>query len=223
MLVDIHFSVLSTIFGNPRCCLKKAIGLTATLHEHHAFFVHFLTWLDLHDFDMEVPFYGGRKQYSDFLVLFLNYDTVSRRTEREEISASKFEAARIHILSDVFVAVAIVVTWVPSGSLARTRSKMMSRRLRSLIGPLSFDLVANMVLAKTKIDLIRNTRHLFTRFRIDRGRVCLSSQNNKTTLNLQNLQFKFRVIITCCEDLYRRYCIKKNDNDQLLPIICHCL
>ena len=59
---------------------------------------------------MEVPFYGGRKQYSDFLFLFLNFDKVSRRTEREEISASKFEAARIHILSDVFVAVAIVVT-----------------------------------------------------------------------------------------------------------------
>ena len=58
---------------------------------------------------MEVPFYGGRKQYSDFLFLFLNFDKVSRRTERGEISARKFEAARIHILSDVFVAVAIVV------------------------------------------------------------------------------------------------------------------
>ena len=43
MLVDIHFSVLSTIFGNPRCGLKKAIGLTTTLHVDHAFFVHFLT------------------------------------------------------------------------------------------------------------------------------------------------------------------------------------
>ena len=166
---------------------------------------------------MEVPFYGGRKQYSDFLFLFLNFDTVSRRTEREEISASKFEAARIHILSDVFVAVAIVVTWVPSGSLPRTRSKMMSRRLRSLIGQLSFDLVPNMVLSKTKIDLIRDTHHLCTRFRIDRGRVCLSSQNNKTIFNLQNVQFKFRVIITCCEDLYRRYCIKKNDSDRFYP------
>ena len=94
---------------------------------------------------------------------------------------------------------------------------MMSRRLRSLIGQLSFDLVPNMVLAKTKIDLIRDTRHLFTRFRIDRGRVCLSSQNDKTILNLQNVHFKFRVIITCCEDLYRRYCIKKNDNDHFYP------
>ena len=93
----------------------------------------------------------------------------------------------------------------------------MSRRLRSLIGPLSFDLVPNMVLAKTKIDFIRDTRHFCTRLRIDRGGVCLSSQNNKTILNLQNVQFKFRVIITYCEDLYRRYCIKKNDNDHFYP------
>ena len=93
----------------------------------------------------------------------------------------------------------------------------MSRLLRSLIGQLSFDLVPNMVLAKTKIDLIRDTRHLFTRFRVDRGRVCLCSQNNKTILNLQNVQFKFRVIITCCENLYRRYCIKKNENDHFYP------
>ena len=47
----------------------------------------------------------------------------------------------------------------------------MSRRLRSLIGQLSFDLVPNIVLAKTNIALIRDTRHFCTRSRIDRGRV----------------------------------------------------
>ena len=58
----------------------------------------------------------------------------------------------------------------------------MSRRLRSLIGQLSFDLVPNIVLAKTNIALIRDTRHFCTRSRIDRGRVCLSSQTNKIIL-----------------------------------------
>ena len=36
------------------------------------------------------------------------------------------------------------------------------------------------------------------------GRVCLSSPNDKTILNLQNVQFKFHVIIACCEDIYGR-------------------
>ena len=47
-----------------------------------------------------------------------------------EEAQKKFEAARIDVLSDVFVAVAIVVAWVLSGSLPRTLSKIMARLLR---------------------------------------------------------------------------------------------
>ena len=44
------------------------------------------------------------------------------------------------------------------------------------------------------------------------GWVCLPSQDNKVILNLQKLQFKFHVIIACCEDIDGHYCIKKNNN-----------
>ena len=46
-----------------------------------------------------------RIQLQKKLVLELN----STRNERDGISAIKFEAARLHFLSDVFVAVAVVV------------------------------------------------------------------------------------------------------------------
>ena len=52
----------------------------------------------------------------------------------------------------------------------------------------------------------------------NRGRVCLSPQNDKSILNLQNVQFKFRqVIIACCKDIFGRYCIKINNNDHFHP------
>ena len=41
----------------------------------------------MHDYDMKVPFCGGWKQYSDFLFLFLNFNTVFRWIERDGISA----------------------------------------------------------------------------------------------------------------------------------------
>ena len=47
------------------------------------------------------------------------------------------------------------------------------------------------------------------------GWVCLSSQNEKAILNLQNLQFKFHVIIAYYEDIDGRYCIKKNNIDHI--------
>ena len=58
-------------------------------------------------------------QDNDFLFLSLNFDTVVKkvtpvkianiwRIERGGISAIKFEAARLHFLSNVFVAVAVV-------------------------------------------------------------------------------------------------------------------
>ena len=59
-------------------------------------------------------------QDNDFLFLFLKFDTAFKnstpekcaniwRIERVGISAIKFEVARIHFLSDVFVAVDVVV------------------------------------------------------------------------------------------------------------------
>ena len=68
------------------------------------------------------------------------------------------------------------------------------------------------------MDLIHDSRHLCTRLRIggikamsrgilggkqvlkfantsNRGRVCLSPQNDKSILNLQNVQFKFRQVL----------------------------
>ena len=62
-------------------------------------------------------FCGGRE-----LFLFLHFDTVFWnstpktadiwRIEREGLSARKFEAAQLHFLSDVFVAVAVAVAVV---------------------------------------------------------------------------------------------------------------
>ena len=98
MPVNIHF-FLRTIFGNPRCGLKKARSFKTTWQLHCAFLYILLS--SLHDYDMKVPFYGGRKQYGDFPFLFLNFDTVFRRTERDGKSEIKFEAARMHFLSDV--------------------------------------------------------------------------------------------------------------------------
>ena len=61
---------------------------------------------------------------NDFLFLSLNFDTVFYNStpettdniwwiEQDGISAIKFEAARLHFLSDVFVAVAVVVAKAP--------------------------------------------------------------------------------------------------------------
>ena len=62
----------------------------------------------------------------------------------EELNEIKFEAALIHLLSDVFVAVA-------DCSLPGTWTNITSLRLRSLIGQLSFFLIPNIVLGKMKI------------------------------------------------------------------------
>ena len=77
MVVNIH--LLSAIFGNSPCRLKKAVGLTTTLHVHHAFFVHFFAVTarlrresaQFHDL------WRAKTQDNDFLILFLNFDTVS--------------------------------------------------------------------------------------------------------------------------------------------------
>ena len=64
-------------------------------------------------------------QDNNFLFLFPNFDTVLSnstpkkvsniwRIKRDGISAKKFEAERIHFLSDVLVAVAVVVVKLPN-------------------------------------------------------------------------------------------------------------
>ena len=52
MLVNIHSSV-STIFGNPRCGLKRAIGLISTSHLHHPFLN--ISLPSLQDYDVKLP------------------------------------------------------------------------------------------------------------------------------------------------------------------------
>ena len=87
---------------------------------HHAFF--YISLPSLHDYYVKVPnftFCRGREQKNDFLFLFL-FDTVFYnstpekfgsiwRIQRVGISAIKFEVARIHFLSGVFIAVAVAV------------------------------------------------------------------------------------------------------------------
>ena len=139
MLVNILFVLSRTIFGNPRCGLKKAIGLTTTLHWHLAF----CTFLCRHctTTTWKCPFVEGENTIRPLSFSFFELRYSLRRTEGEEIIANTL------FLSDVFVAVTVIVSWAPS----RERGVKSSRRLRNLISQLSFLLVPNMVLAKIKI------------------------------------------------------------------------
>ena len=88
------------------------------------FFVHFLAVvarLQRKSALFHVLLSTGTQDYN-FLFLFLNFDTVLWnstlkkvtiiwRFKRDGIRAIKFQAARIHFLSDVFVAVAVVVPY----------------------------------------------------------------------------------------------------------------
>ena len=98
------------------------------MHVHHAFL--YISLPSLHDYDVKMPatFCGGREQDKDPFFLFLNFDTVFKnstpekianiwRIERDRISTIKFEAARLHFLSEVFVAVAVAVTVDVASSL----------------------------------------------------------------------------------------------------------
>ena len=63
--------------------------------------------------------------------------------------------------------------------------------------------------------LIKSTKSIKSAYTINRGRVCLFSQN--VTSNVQ-LEFStFFVVIVCCEDIYGRFCIQKSNNDHLYP------
>ena len=78
----------------------------------------------LRDYDVNLPhltfFWRTSTQDNDPLLLLLNFDTIVYnptpdkfaniwRIERDGINAMKFEPARTHFLTDVFVAVAVVV------------------------------------------------------------------------------------------------------------------
>ena len=104
------------------------------------FFVHFfaVTARLRHE---SALLWRAKTQYSDFLFLFLNIDTVLRRTEGEEIIANTLFKWR-------FCSCPRHCCW---SFLPRAWSKISSRRLRNLIGQLSFLLVPNMALAKIKI------------------------------------------------------------------------
>ena len=95
---------------------KKAIGLQLC----HAFL--YISLLSLHDYNVKVPNFTLRRvreHKTMTFLLFLDFDTVlefnSRklaniwRIERVGISAMKFEVVAIRFLSDVFVAIAVVV------------------------------------------------------------------------------------------------------------------
>ena len=105
---------------------KKAIGFrigkTTALHVHHAFFVHFfaVTARPQRENAKFHVLWSMWKLDNDFLFLFLNFDTVFQNLtpekianiwliKRDGISAIKCEAARLHFLSDIFVAVAVAV------------------------------------------------------------------------------------------------------------------
>ena len=84
----------------------------------------YISLLSLHDYNVKVPDFTLRRvpehKTMTFFLHFLDFDTVlefnSRkfaniwRIERVGISAMKFEVVGIHFLSDVFVAIAVVVT-----------------------------------------------------------------------------------------------------------------
>ena len=107
--------------------------------------VVYISLPSLHDYDMKVPFCGGRKLNTAtfFFFCWTSIQSVDELNERK--------SSRIHFFSGVFVAVAIVVAWAPSGSFPRAWSEISSPCLRNLISQLSFLLVPNMALAKIKI------------------------------------------------------------------------
>ena len=100
---------------------KKAIGFiskTTTLHAHQALL--YISLPSLPDYNMKVPeftFCRGREHKTTTFFSFpelwyspLEFNSKNIwRSKRDGICAIKFEAVRIHFLSDVFVAVAVVV------------------------------------------------------------------------------------------------------------------
>ena len=86
--------------------LKKAIGLTTTLHWHLAF----CTFLCRHctTTTWKCPFVEGKNTIRPLSFSFFELRYSLRSTEGEEIIANTL------FLSDVFVAVTVIVSWAPS-------------------------------------------------------------------------------------------------------------
>ena len=106
---------------------------------HRAFL--YVSLPSLHDYNVKLPnltFFRGREQKTTTFFFFswtlmqsfriLNSKKFANiwRIKRDGISAIKFEAAQIHFLNDVFVAVAVVVScrWVNSLTRVRSESPM---------------------------------------------------------------------------------------------------
>ena len=103
---------------------KKTIGLDWKNNNlHHAFL--FISLPSLHDYDVKMPnftFCGGREHKATTFFFFFSTSIQSFRIqlqkknakiwriEWDRISEIKFEARRLHFLSDVLVAVGVVVT-----------------------------------------------------------------------------------------------------------------
>ena len=100
---------------------KPSIGKTTTVHVHHPFM--YISFSSLHNYDEKMPiftFCGGRGHNTTTAFFFFSLPSIKSfrihatpekianiwRIERDGISAIKFEAARLHFLIEVFVAVA---------------------------------------------------------------------------------------------------------------------
>ena len=106
---------------------KKAIGLDWQNNNFAPASRFFFSLPSLHDYDVKMPnftFFGGREHKTTTFFFFsrplMQYFRIQlqkhlptfdemNEMERDGISAIKFEAARLHFLSDVFVAVVVVV------------------------------------------------------------------------------------------------------------------
>ena len=97
------------------------MGKTTTLHVHHGFL--YISLPSLHDYDVKMHNFTFVENVNTRQQLYFSFPeppekiTNSWQIERDGISAIKFEAARLHFSSDVFEAVAVVVTWAPYCSL----------------------------------------------------------------------------------------------------------
>jgi len=91
------------------------------LHVHHTFM-----YISLRDYNVKVPiltFCRGREHKTTifFFFFFVLIQSFRIQLQRNLLRAIKFEAARLHLLSDVFVAVAVVVVKLPSLFTAKNR------------------------------------------------------------------------------------------------------
>ena len=114
------------------------INKTTTLHVHHAFSC--ISLPSLHDRNVKLPRQQLSLSFPElwYSPLELNLKKIAEiwKLKRDVISAIKFEAARIHFLSDVFVAVAVVVaqnSLLTNGSGGATDRYTMTTPMKMLL------------------------------------------------------------------------------------------